>query len=70
MPKNIGLRQLSFGPRRDRWCFEQLFAELGLPTAIRSDNGVPFASPNALSNLSKLSVWWLRLGCNAFGRAV
>jgi hypothetical protein len=26
------------------------------------DNGVPFASPNALFNLSKLSVWWLRLG--------
>jgi hypothetical protein len=33
-----------------------------LPSAIRSDNGVPFASPNALFNLSKLSVWWLRLG--------
>jgi hypothetical protein len=33
-----------------------------LPLAIRSDNGVPFASPNALFNLSKLSVWWLRLG--------
>jgi transposase InsO family protein len=32
------------------------------PLAIRSDNGVPFASPNALFNLSKLSVWWLRLG--------
>jgi hypothetical protein len=29
--------------------------------AIRSDNGVPFARPNALFNLSKLSVWWLRL---------
>jgi transposase InsO family protein len=42
--------------------FEQLFLERGLPTAIRSDNGVPFASPNALFNLSKLSVWWLRLG--------
>src|SRR5437588_3826501 len=42
--------------------FEQLFAERGLPSAIRSDNGVPFASPNALFNLSKLSVWWLRLG--------
>jgi hypothetical protein len=26
------------------------------------NNGVPFASPNALFNLSKLSVWWLRLG--------
>jgi transposase InsO family protein len=42
--------------------FERLFQERGLPTAIRSDNGVPFASPNALFNLSKLSVWWLRLG--------
>ena len=42
--------------------FEQLFRDRGLPQAIRSDNGVPFASPNALFNLSKLSVWWLRLG--------
>ena len=42
--------------------FERLFQERGLPTAIRSDNGVPFASANALFNLSKLSVWWLRLG--------
>jgi transposase InsO family protein len=42
--------------------FEQLFRERGLPAAIRSDNGVPFASPNALFNLSKLAVWWLRLG--------
>ena len=42
--------------------FERLFAERGLPLSIRSDNGVPFASPNALFGLSKLSVWWLRLG--------
>jgi transposase InsO family protein len=42
--------------------FQRLFAERGLPGAIRSDNGVPFASPNGLYNLSKLSVWWLRLG--------
>ena len=42
--------------------FEQLFRNRGLPAAIRSDNGVPFASPNALFNLSKLAVWWLRLG--------
>jgi transposase InsO family protein len=42
--------------------FERLFAERGLPQAIRSDNGVPFASPNGLYNLSKLAVWWLRLG--------
>jgi transposase InsO family protein len=42
--------------------FQQLFLERGLPAAIRSDNGVAFHSPNALFNLSKLSVWWLRLG--------
>jgi putative transposase len=42
--------------------FENVFKEFGLPKAIRTDNGVPFASPNALFNLSKLSVWWLRLG--------
>lgn len=42
--------------------FERLFQERGLPSAIRSDNGVPFASPNGLYNLSKLAVWWLRLG--------
>jgi transposase InsO family protein len=42
--------------------FQRLFRQRGMPSAIRSDNGVPFASPNALFNLSKLSVWWLRLG--------
>jgi transposase InsO family protein len=42
--------------------FQQLFREHGLPGAIRSDNGLPFASPNGLYNLSRLSVWWLRLG--------
>ena len=42
--------------------FEQLFKEYGLPVAIRSDNGVPFACANALYGLSSLSVWWLRLG--------
>src|SRR5919204_6325496 len=41
---------------------ERLFKERGLPQAIRSDNGVPFASPNGLFNLARLSVWWLRLG--------
>jgi putative transposase len=42
--------------------FERVFKEFGLPHAIRTDNGVPFASPNALYGLSKLAVWWLRLG--------
>ena len=42
--------------------FEQAFMDFGLPQAIRTDNGTPFASPNALFGLSKLAVWWLRLG--------
>jgi len=42
--------------------FERVFREFGLPSAIRSDNGIPFASPTALFGLSKLSVWWLQLG--------
>jgi putative transposase len=42
--------------------FEAVFKEFGLPKAIRTDNGVPFASPNGLYGLSKLAVWWLRLG--------
>jgi putative transposase len=42
--------------------FERAFKEFGLPAAIRTDNGVPFSSPMALFGLSKLSVWWLRLG--------
>ena len=42
--------------------FLRLFQDRGLPDAIRTDNGLPFASPNGLYNLSKLSVWWLRLG--------
>lgn len=44
--------------------FEAVFKDYGLPDAIRSDNGLPFASPNSLYGLSKLSVWWLRLGIN------
>jgi transposase InsO family protein len=42
--------------------FERLFKERGLPNSIRSDNGIPFASGNSLFNLTRLSVWWLRLG--------
>lgn len=42
--------------------FERVFKEYGLPRGIRTDNGVPFASPNSLFNLSRMSVWWLRLG--------
>lgn len=39
--------------------FESAFKKFGLPAAMRTDNGAPFASPNALCNLSRLSVWSL-----------
>ena len=42
--------------------FERAFQDFGLPRAIQTDNGVPFASPTALYGLSWLAVWWLRLG--------
>ncbi len=42
--------------------FERAFKDFGLPQAIRTDNGVPFASGNALFGLTRLAVWWLRLG--------
>jgi len=50
---------------REEFAFEiftRVFKEFGLPRAIRTDNGTPFASGNSLYGLTKLSVWWLRLG--------
>ena len=41
--------------------FDRLFRKYGLPRAMRTDNGVPFAS-TALHGLTPLNVWWLRLG--------
>jgi transposase InsO family protein len=41
--------------------FERLFAEHGLPQAIRSDNGAPFGSSGA-GGLTQLSAWWVKLG--------
>jgi putative transposase len=41
--------------------FEAAFKEHGLPLAIRSDNGPPFASPG-VGGLSRLAVWWIKLG--------
>src|SRR5471032_212847 len=41
--------------------FEAAFREYGLPAAIRSDNGAPFAS-TAVGGLSRLAVWWMKLG--------
>jgi putative transposase len=40
---------------------ERVFRDYGLPRAIRSDNGAPFASVGA-GGLSRLSVWWVKLG--------
>lgn len=47
--------------RHVRPVFERLFREYGLPRAIRTDNGTPFASTGA-GGLSPLSVWWVKLG--------
>lgn len=41
--------------------FERVFREYGLPGAIRTDNGAPFAS-GALGGISRLALWWLKLG--------
>jgi Transposase and inactivated derivatives len=45
-----------------RVAFTRHFEEFGLPRVIRTDNGIPFASPQAIGRLSRLSVWWLKLG--------
>src|SRR5579872_5778564 len=58
----IGCEALENTKAAPAWdVFEMLFSEYGLPSAIRSDNGTPFASPG-LAGLTKLSVRWLRLG--------
>ncbi len=52
---------------REEFAFEiftKAFKEFGLPDSLRTDNGVPFASGQSFYNLTKLSVWWLRLGIN------
>jgi putative transposase len=41
--------------------FKKIFSEYGLPEAIRTDNGQPFAG-TGIGGLSRLSVWWLKLG--------
>jgi len=41
--------------------FEAVFREYGMPEAIRTDNGAPFAS-TAIAGLSRLAVWWMKLG--------
>lgn len=42
--------------------FERIFERYGLPDAIRSDNGAPFASITGLHGLTRLSAWWRTLG--------
>jgi len=46
---------------RVRAVFESAFRQCGLPGAIRTDNGAPFAS-QAVAGLSRLAVWWMKLG--------
>ena len=46
---------------RARAIFEAAFREYGLPEAIRTDNGAPFSS-KAVAGLSRLGVWWTKLG--------
>jgi transposase len=41
--------------------FEAAFRQCGMPLAIRTDNGAPFAS-RAIAGLSRLAVWWMKLG--------
>jgi len=51
------------GPRyyQTKAVFESAFKEYGLPDAIRTDNGIPFASIS-IGGLSHLSIWWILLG--------
>ena len=47
--------------RETKRYFEKIFYQYGLPDAIRTDNGAPFAG-TAIGGLSRLSIWWLKLG--------
>lgn len=54
------MRSTGHGPVRRE--FERLFEKHGVPSAIRVDNGPPFASRRARCGLSRLSAWWVSLG--------
>jgi putative transposase len=59
------LLRCQVSPSQDYDCsrpvFEAAFRQFGLPLAIRTDNGSPFAT-RALAGLSRLSIWWIKLG--------
>ena len=59
----LGIEAYGHHPRTQHLqeAFTVIFREYGLPAAIRSDNGTPFATAG-LAGLSQLSVWWVRLG--------
>lgn len=57
-----GLAHPAYLPTRSY--FETTFRQFGLPSAIRTDNGVPFASVG-LGGLSSLAVWFVKLGIRA-----
>ena len=49
------------GDEHVRPYFERTFREHGLPAVMRTDNGPPFASMG-VGGLSRLSIWWIKLG--------
>lgn len=52
---------------REEFAFEvftRAFKEYEIPDSLRTDNGVPFANAQSFYHLTKLSIWWLRLGIN------
>lgn len=59
----IGIKALPSPCYEDtRAFFEYVFREYGLPKQILSDNGNPFAAAQALHRLSRLAIWWIKLG--------
>jgi len=59
-----GLKSTQGKPARE--VFGGLFSEYGLPTVILTDNGGPFGQACSLGGLSRLSVWWVKLGIMPF----
>jgi putative transposase len=59
----LGCERMEDGRTESVWkCLEGLFRQHGLPGAIRSDNGAPFASSRSVLGLSRLSARWVALG--------